>query len=165
MERNIGGYLDRLENEYSIIKKIKPIFAKEQSRTVKYEIIDNFFSFWFRFIYKYKSAVEIENFDFVKNIVKRDFSMYSGKFLERYFVEKLKSTNRFSNIGTYWEKSNQNEIDIVAINSETKELALIEVKLNKKKIDLELLKHKSQNLIKDYKAYKIEYLGLNLDDM
>lgn len=165
LERNIGGYLDRLENEYSIIKKIKPIFAKEQSRTVKYEIIDNFFSFWFRFIYKYKSAVEIENFDFVKNIVKRDFSMYSGKFLERYFVEKLKSTNRFSNIGTYWEKSNQNEIDIVAINSETKELALIEVKLNKKKIDLELLKHKSQNLIKDYKAYKIEYLGLNLDDM
>ena len=165
LERNIGGYLDRLENEYSIIKKIKPIFAKEQSRTVKYEIIDNFFSFWFRFIYKYKSAVEIENFDFVKNIVKRDFSMYSGKFLERYFIEKLKRENLFSNIGTYWEKSNKNEIDIVALNSETKELALIEVKLNKKKIDLELLKHKSQNLIQDYKAYKIEYLGFSLDDM
>ncbi len=165
LERNIGGYLDRLENEYSIIKKIKPIFAKEQSRTVKYEIIDNFFSFWFRFIYKYKSAIEIENFEFVKNIVKRDFSMYSGKFLESYFVEKLKLENRFSNIGTYWEKSNQNEIDIVALNSETKELLFIEVKLNEKKIDLELLKQKSQNLRRDYKNHKIEYLGFSLDDM
>lgn len=44
------------------------------------------------------------------------------------------------NIGTYWEKSNQNEIDIVAVNSETKELHSIEVELNKRKIDLEQLK-------------------------
>ena len=43
--KNVGGYLDRLENEYTIIKKVKPIFAKEGSRTLKYEIIDNFFSF------------------------------------------------------------------------------------------------------------------------
>ena len=74
LEKNIGGYLDRLENEYSIIKKIKPMFAKEGSRSVKYEIIDNFFNFWFRFIYKNKSAIEIENYEYVKEIIKRDFS-------------------------------------------------------------------------------------------
>lgn len=165
LERNIGGYLDRLENEYSIIRKIKPIFAKEQSRTVKYEIIDNFFSFWFRFIYKYKSAVEIENFEFLKEIVNRDFATYSGKFLEKYFIEKLKLEKRFSQIGTYWEKQNQNEIDIVAINSETKELLFAEVKLNSKKIDLEILKEKSQKLVQNYKDYKIEYLGYSLDDI
>jgi len=86
LEKNIGGYLDRLENEYSIIKKVKPIFAKEGSRTVKYEIIDNFFNFWFRFIYKYKSTIEIENYEYVKEIIKRDFSTYSGRFLEKYFI-------------------------------------------------------------------------------
>ncbi len=64
--KNVGGYLDRLENEYTIIKKVKPMFAKEGSRTVKYEIIDNFFNFWFRFIYKYKSAIEIENYYYFK---------------------------------------------------------------------------------------------------
>lgn len=165
LERNIGGYLDRLENEYSIIRKIKPIFAKEQSRTVKYEIIDNFFSFWFRFIYKYKSAVEIENFEFIKEIVNRDFSTYSGKFLEKYFIEKLKLEKRFSQIGTYWEKQNQNEIDIVAINSETKELLFAEVKLNSKKIDLEILKEKSQKLAQNYKDYKIEYVGYGLENI
>lgn len=165
LEKNVGGHLDRLENEYSIIKKIRPMFAKEQSRSVKYEIVDNFFSFWFRFVYKYKSAIEIGNFEFVKDIVRRDFSSFSGRFLERYFIEKLKSEARFSSIGTYWESKNQNEIDIVAMNSETKELLFAEVKLNKNKIDLEVLKQKSQNITQKYKGYKIGYVGYGLEDM
>lgn len=132
--KNVGGYLDILENEYTIIKKVKPIFAKEGSRTLKYEIIDNFFHFWFRFIYKNRSAIEIENYDYVKSIVKRDFSTYSGRFLEKYFIEKLKASENYSNIGTYWEKSNQNEIDIVAINDDEKIMLISEVKLNAKKI-------------------------------
>jgi len=41
LEKDIGGYLDRLENEYSVIRKVKPILAKEGSKIQKYEIIDN----------------------------------------------------------------------------------------------------------------------------
>lgn len=165
LEKNIGGYLDRLENEYTIIKKIKPIFAKEGSRKLKYEINDNFINFWFRFIYKYKSAIEIENYEYVKELVKRDFSMYSGKFLEKYFLEKLKLSQQFSEIGTYWEKKNLNEIDIVAINEFEKKLRLGEVKINKQKIDLEKLKEKARNIVSKYKDYEIEYQGYSTEDM
>ena len=165
LERNIGGYLERLENDYTLIKKIKPIFSKEGSRTVKYEIIDNYFNFWFRFIYKYKSAIEIENYDFVKDIVKRDFSMYSGKFLEKYFIEKLKLEKNYSQIGTFWEKSNQNEIDIVALNELEKNVLISEVKLNPKKIDIEILKEKAKKLQKNFRNFKIEYVGYSLEDM
>ena len=163
--KNVGGYLDRLENEYTIIKKVKPIFAKEGSRTLKYEIIDNFFHFWFRFIYKYRSAIEIENYDYVKSIVKRDFSTYSGRFLEKYFIEKLKASENYSNIGTYWEKSNQNEIDIVAINDDKKTMLIAEVKLNAKKINLELLRGKASKLVDKQKNYSVEYTGYSLDDI
>jgi len=163
--KNIGGYLDRLEKEYSIVKKIKPIFAKEGSRKVKYEIVDNFFNFWFRFIYKYKSAIEIENYEYVKNIVRRDFKVYSGKFLEKYFSEKLKLTKSYSDIGTYWEKANQNEIDIVAINELEKKLFFAEVKLNKKKINIDILKEKAKKLISKYPLYTYEYRGFGLEDM
>jgi hypothetical protein len=163
--KNIGGYLDRLENEYSIIKKIKPIFAKEGSRKVKYEILDNFFNFWFRFIFKYKSAIEIENFEYVKNIIKRDFSVYSGKFLERYFIEKLKLSQRYSDIGTYWEKANQNEIDIVAVNENEKRLFFAEVKINSKKIDLVKLKEKSSKILDKHPQYSVSYGGFSLDDI
>jgi AAA+ ATPase superfamily predicted ATPase len=163
--KNVGGYLDRLENEYTIIKKVKPIFAKEGSRTLKYEIIDNFFHFWFRFIYKNRSAIEIENYNYVKSIVKRDFSTYSGRFLEKYFIEKLKASTNHSNIGTYWEKGNQNEIDIVAINDDKKTMLIAEVKLNAKKINLELLREKSSKLVDKQKNYSVEYTGYSLDDI
>ena len=127
--------------------------------------VDNYFNFWFRFIYKYKSAIEIENYEFVKEIVKRDFNVYSGKFLEKYFIEKLKLINDYSNIGTYWEKANQNEIDIVAINDLDKKALIAEVKINHKKIDLEILKQKAKKLEKELNTYKCEYLGFSLNDM
>ncbi len=165
LERNIGGYLEKLENEYKIIKRVKPIFAKEGSRTLKYEIVDNFFNFWFRFIYKYRSAIELENYEYVKNIVKRDYETYSGKFLESYFHEKLRLTYDYSSIGNYWERGNQNEIDIVAINEEEKRMVIAEVKRNPKKIDLYKLEQKALKLTSKYSKYSVEYRGFSLGDM
>lgn len=165
LEKNVGGYLDRLEKEYSIIKKIRPIFAKEGSRTVKYEIIDNFLNFWFRFIYKYRSAVEIENFDYLKETVLRDYPTFSGKFLERLFTEKLKATKEYSAIGTYWERGNQNEIDIVAINEKEKTVLFAEVKRDPRRIDMNLLKKKSEKLLQKLKGYTASYRGFSLEDL
>ena len=165
LDKNVGGYLDRLENEYSIIKKVKPIFAKEGSRTLRYEIIDNFFNFWFRFIYKYKSAIEIENYEYVKDIVSRDYTTYSGRLLERYFIEKLKLSNQYSNIGTYWERGNKNEIDIVAINDDSQTMVIAEVKREAKKIDIKKLQGKAIKLIFKHKKYNVDYIGYSLDDM
>lgn len=163
--KNIGGHLDRLENEYTIIKKVKPIFAKEGSRTLKYEIIDNFFNFWFRFIYKYRSAIEIENYDYVKEMVLRDYATYSGKFLEKYFVEQLKLSYAYSDIGSYWERANQNEIDIIAVNDEKKTMLIAEVKRNPKKIDINVLEKKSSKLMAKYRKYDCKFRGYSLEDM
>ncbi|MDA3941355.1 MAG: hypothetical protein PF693_18950 [Spirochaetia bacterium] len=38
--------------------------------------------------------------------------------------------------GTYWEKGNQNEIDIIAINEIDKKALLCEVKMDKQKMEL-----------------------------
>jgi len=165
LQKDVGGYLERLEREYSVIKRVKPIFAKEGSRVLKYEIVDNFFSFWFRFIYKYKSTIEIENYEYVKNIAKRDFSTYSGKFLEKWFIEKLKLTQQYSQIGNYWEKGNKNEIDIVAVNEIEKTMLIAEVKINPKKISIKNLQEKSQKLINKFQDYKIDYRGLSSEDL
>ena len=165
LEKNIGGYLDRLENEYRVIKKVKPIFAKEGSRMVKYEIMDNFFNFWFRFIYKYRSAIELENYEYVKEIVKRDYETYSGLFLERYFQEKLRLSYNYSAIGNYWERGNQNEIDIVAINEEKKQMLIGEVKRNPKKIDLYKVEQKALKLTSKYSKYKVIYKGFSLKEI
>lgn len=165
LNRNIGGYLDKLESQYSIIKKVTPIFAKEGGKIQKYLIQDNFLNFWFRFIYKYRSAIEIGNYDYVKSIVKRDWNSYSGRFLEKYFIEQFKLSKNFSAIGTHWERGNKNEIDIIAINKLERKIILAEVKRNKNKINLEVLKRKSEKIIKKFNNYQISYQALSLEDL
>ena len=52
-------------------------------------------------VYKCQSAVEIGNFDYLRMIVERDYPAYSGRILERYFIEKLVNLQLFSAIGTW----------------------------------------------------------------
>ena len=165
MGMNIGGFLDRLENEFALITKVRPILSKPSGRTVKYRINDNFLIFWFRFIYKYRSAIEIRNYNYVKNIIERDYAMFSGQILERYFKEKIITSANISLIGSYWETGNQNEIDIVALNENEKTAIIAEVKRNKEKINLHLLQKKASNLVKQLPGFSVEYRGLSLDDM
>jgi len=63
---------------YGIIKKFLPFDSKPGSRVQKYKIADNFLNFWFRFIYRNRSSVETANFQYLKDIVKRDYQTYSG---------------------------------------------------------------------------------------
>src|SRR5690554_1583936 len=165
MEIQTGGFLERLENEYGLIKKVRPILAKPNSRTVKYSIEDNFLKFWFRFIYKYRSAVEAGNLDYLKEIIQRDYTTYSGTILEKYFTEQLIAEKKYNNIGTYWERNNQNEIDIVAVNDLNKIVLFAEVKRNKNNISIEKLKEKSFTLTQQFKEYQLDYRGFSLENM
>ena len=165
LEKKIGGYLDRLEHDYNIIKRIKPILSKPNGRIQKYIIDDNFLNFWFRYIYKYRSAIELGNFIQLKEYIKKDFNTYSGRFLEKYFIQKLTLSGKFTQIGSYWERGNLNEIDIVALNEFDRTVLFAEVKLNPKKISLDKLKFKARNLIKKFRGYNITYKGFSLDDI
>lgn len=165
LETSVGGHLERLEKDFGIIRKVQPILAKSGGRNIKYTIEDNFLNFWFRFVYKYQSAVEIGNFDYIRNIVERDYKMYSGRVLEKYFIEGFKEQKKFSTIGTYWEKRNQNEIDIVAINDFEKTLLFAEVKRKKEKISMQELQEKSLNIRKAFKGYEVDYKALSIEEM
>ena len=165
LEKNVSGYLSKLEKDYSIIKSIKPIGAKVNSKVQKYEIVDNFLAFWFRFIFKYQSLVEIENYERLKSIVHRDWATFSGRFLEKLFVEQFKESGEFTEIGSYWERGNQNEIDIVAIDSIEKRLVICEVKLSEKRLNHNALVLKSKKLLDKYKDYEVEYRLLSMKDI
>lgn len=59
--KSLGGQLKILEEKYGIIRKKRPIGAKSGSQTVRYEIQDNFFRFWFRYIHRHSSLIELQN--------------------------------------------------------------------------------------------------------
>ena len=165
LQRDVGGYLARLEDDYQIIQKNRPIFSKPATRKVKYSIRDNFLNFWFRFIYKNIGAVQLRNFPYVRQVIERDFSTVSGHFLENFFRDQLAESLQFSAIGSYWEKGNKNEIDIVAINKLEKRALIAEVKLQKKNISIAKLVTKAFALQRKLVGYEIEYKGFSIDDM
>ena len=83
--RQVGGYLARLEEDYALIRKRHPIFAKVAAKTARYELNDNFLVFWFRFMYRYSYILELKGYEQLREIVRRDYPVLSGHALELYF--------------------------------------------------------------------------------
>ena len=166
--REIGGYLTKLENEYEVIAKKQPLFEKSSTKNVRYAIEDNFFTFWFRFIYKYSYMLEIDNYEGLKTIINRDYETFSGLMLERYFRRVLIERQDYTRIGGWWDRKGENEIDIVAENELNDEATFFEVKRKAGNIDIEVLKQKASAFLRatgELKGYDISYKGLSMDDM
>jgi len=165
IQRDVGGYLRRLEEDYSIIKAHRPLFSKPQSRNVKYFIDDNFLSFWFRFVFKNRGLIELENFALLREKIGRDYPTYRGLYLEKFIRKDLAESMQFSHVGNYWKRGNKNEIDVIAYNELTRKAIIGEVKINPKNISLDVLRLKAQEITKELGSYDISYRGYGLEDI
>lgn len=166
--KEIGGYLTKLEKEYEVISKKQPIFEKSSTKNVRYTIEDNFFTFWFRFIYKYNYMLEIENYDAVKTIINRDYETFSGLLLERYFKRVLIDSKEYTRIGSWWDRKGENEIDIVAENELNNEAVFIEVKRREENFNAGILNEKVGVFTRatgKFKDCTITQKGLSMADM
>lgn len=166
--REIGGYLTKLEHDYELIAKRQPVFEKTGNKNVRYALCDNFLIFWFRFIFKYNYMLEISAFRQLREIINRDYEVFSGLMLERYFREIMIEQEKYTRIGGWWNRKGENEIDIVAIDDINETAEIIEVKRNSDKIDLNILKDKATVMFesaRELNGYKIDLKGLSLADM
>ena len=161
-----GGYLDKLENDYGIIDRRRPYLAGEKSKNVEYSISDNFLNFWFRFIYRYRSAVEVGNLEWLTAKVLADYDSFSGLVLERYFRQSYAETGRYNLVTNYWKKKDgKDEIDLIAVNEADKELVIGEIKRNPEKINVAEVKEKAKGIVLHHKKWDTRYIGLSLEDM
>lgn len=166
--RDAGGYLSRLENDYAIVTRALPLFASPTAKSVRYRLNDRFLIFWFRFIFKYGFLLEIKGHDRVREIIRRDYAAFSGFALERYFREKFVESARWTRIGSWWDRKGENEIDLIAENELEKTCVFCEVKRDKSRIDIELLKTKFATFTKAtgrWKHANPQFLALGMEDM
>lgn len=164
MGKSLGGYIDKLIRDYQVVNPVRPILAKPNTKSVKYEITDNFLAFWFRFIFQNHAVLEAENFPYLREIFEQDFNTFAGRYLEKWFREVWKQKGKFTLIGNYWDKKG-NEIDIVGVDEREKSITFAEVKMNPDKQSLKALKAKSEVLLKQYSGYQAFYELLSLEDM
>lgn len=166
--KEIGGYLTKLEKEYEVISKKQPLFEKSSTKNMRYTIEDNFFTFWFRFIYKYNYMLEIENYDSVKTIINRDYETFTGLMLERYFKRVLIESKAYTRIGSWWDRKGENEIDIVAENELNESAIFIEVKRKAENFDSDALNDKVAAFTRatgKFKDYVVSLKSLSMNDM
>lgn len=166
-EKSIGGQLSKLETVYEVIKKQRPIFSKEGSQTVRYEVSDHFLRFWFRYIERNRSLIELGNYSGLALLINDDYPTYSGKTLEFYFKQKLQESFKYRAIGSWWEpKGDQNEIDIVAVTLDNKKALVAEVKRQRKNFKPQLFEGKIAALKKKaLNNYDVDSICLDMTDM
>ncbi len=164
---NISSYLSRLEDYYGLITKYQPIFAKESSKKVRYQLDDCFLIFWFRFFFKYQALVENKALKALDTIIRRDYSGVSGLMMERYFTRKFQEQGQYV-IGKWWDRKGFNEIDLVVVDPIGKEAWAYELKKDESRYDEESFKKKVDIMVQqtpELHKMKIHIGSLSKSDM
>lgn len=165
IEKNTGRYLDTLETEYSLVKKLRPMWAKPNSQGVKYYIDDCFLMFWFRFIESNRTLVELEKFDLLEEYIRNDYKQFSGFVLEKYFRQLFGEKERVTEVSHWWDNQGKNEIDLIALERLDHHAFVAEVKRNPERFKPKELEEKYQNIKNHLNGYKVDLIGLSMNDM
>ena len=143
---NISSYLSRLEDYYGLISKHQPIFAKENSKKVRYELDDCFLIMWFRFFFKYQALVENKALKALGVIIKRDYNGVSGLMMERYYMRKVKEEEKYI-VVKWWDRKGFDEIDLVVVDPVGKEAWVYELKKDESRYNEASFKEKVDTMV------------------
>ncbi len=123
---SLGYYTKNLSKNLNLIRKTVPITEKvNKSRKTRYKLTDNFFWFWFRFIYPQRDQLELGNRKGVKENIKKEFNTYVGRVFEDVVREILRKKNgknlldwklnQYEKIGPWWGREGE-EIDLCGVS-------------------------------------------------
>lgn len=136
--------LGTLCREFSVDANIK-----EQANTQRglYKVTDNFFGFWYAFVFPNLSELESGDAGGIyQYVVKPELERFTSYVFEDVCQQYLRKQNRkhglpfyFTKIGRWWNKTD--EIDIMAVDYRQTQLLLGECKYKHRPVDVKDLKH------------------------
>lgn len=144
-EKNVVAKYLSVLTDLKIVKRDVPVTEElfEKSKKGIYLIDDNFFRFWFKFVFPNRSFIEEGEYDYVvekkikpslESFVSYTFEEICKSFVKKGGIKELK----FTKVGKWWLKDRA-EIDIVAINEEENSILFGEAKWSTNKIGPEVL--------------------------
>lgn len=171
---SLTPYLSTL-SDLGFIEKRTPITEKnpEKSRKGLYFIADNFFRFWFCYVYPYKGELELDNMQIVLDEIHKDFKekfvAFAYEDICKDIFAKLCSNNAISfvpsRIGSYWlnDYDGDTEINVMSVDHQNKQVFAGECKYHTKPVDAPVyftLKEKVDNaaeIRKSFPKYNVIY--------
>jgi AAA+ ATPase superfamily predicted ATPase len=113
----VSKYLDSMLT-LRILKKSYPATQKRESRNAHYSFADNFFRFWFSFVYPNKALVELGQPKKVMDKIKNEFhTKHVPHVFEKVCRRFLYLSGKYQKVGSWWDKNV--EIDIAAVSEKT----------------------------------------------
>lgn len=163
---NLGRYISELTDDHELIERRVPFDSKKNNKMGRYYIGDNFLDFWFRYIFKNKSRIEILSRERIAAEILEDMPVFIGKKFEKFMIAHLVEMNReghirFDRIGQYWDRG-ETEIDIIFTNDRDKEINFGECKLSAGRFRINSLEEKIGKFLAANRRYTDWKKVLNL---
>ncbi|VVB86840.1 ATPase domain predominantly from Archaea [uncultured archaeon] len=149
--KDLPYYMDTIL-KLGFVKKEHPVLEKPTTKKTIYRIEDNFLRFWFRYVLSHRDEIEQGDKKPAIDDLKKNYGHYLGETFEQIGKEMLIYLNsieklpfRFQKLGRQWGKipmaekgRNDYEIDLVAVNNDTREIFFCECKYEKGKVDTDV---------------------------
>ncbi len=133
-------YLQTLRNNLRLVESIQALGTTGR-RYRRYKITSNYFRFWFRYVYPYRSLLETGQVDKVLGSP-RELEPHIARVFEEICREHLHLLNRegrvsFTQIGRWWHKDI--EVDWIAVDERTSTAYYVECKWVNKPVSRDVL--------------------------
>ncbi len=163
---SLSRYISDLTGDHELIERRTPFDSKKNNKMGRYYIVDNFLDFWFRYIFKNKSRIEIFSRDRIAAAILEDMPTFMGKKFETLVMTHLIEMNRwerlrFDRIGQYWDRG-ETEIDIIYTNDRDREIYFGECKLSPKRFNVNAAVEKVRSFLGIHRRYTGWKVVLNL---
>jgi AAA+ ATPase superfamily predicted ATPase len=136
----------RILLDLEVLDKRLPVTADpRRSRRSLYYIGDNFFDFWFRYVYPYQGELESGRPAIAREDIRKTFDQYVSRTFEdciRNWLWHLQDREQLPftlhKLGSWWDKNT--EIDLVGLNETTRDIVFGECKWSQSPVGLDVLK-------------------------
>ncbi len=162
---SLGYYFKKLRKDLDILKRLSPATENiGKSKNVRYRIKDNFFRFWFHYVYPNKDLLEMGDREGVIGKIKYEFEGYVGRIFENVIREIIIKRNgkkllrwnlgRYEKIGPWWDRQG-NEIDICGISKGSNLLGEVKWSFCDERTVINLLKKMKYSKLKENSRFMI----------
>lgn len=143
-EKNVVGKYLSVLTDLKIVKREVPVTEKSYEKSKKgiYMLDDNYFRFWFKFVFPNKSFIEEGEIDYIiKNKIRPELDIFVSQpyeevcrsYIRKGFLKRLK----FNKVGRW--RAKDTEIDVVGINEDENAILFAEVKWSEKPVGVNIL--------------------------
>ncbi len=153
-DRQISPYMKRLE-DFRLVSKHYPIFEKPTARRARYLITDPYMRFWLEFIdpVPLRALAEASRWSLLADNCLSKFSDFLGFALENWFRSSYLEKGPWFEVGSWWDRTGEFEIDLVAVDPARKRIEFGEAKLNPEKFNPHKLNVKVSRFLEAHPQY------------